>query len=148
MNFCFDVIVSYFVLLLKKIQFFSWGYPFWVLSIQIISCVISLVCLSKYPYSCFYSYFCFLDFVILLFLRKLFHLILLLLVVVIHFSLHFFVYSPKLKNIASMPASHRPSPFLDTLSLVNIISLDVSPCTSFALSTGAIEYTDCFSAER
>ena len=60
--------------------------------VQLTLCAISLDCLLKYLYSCcFFSYFYFLDFIVLLFVFKSFMLILLLLASVISFSLLFVV---------------------------------------------------------
>ena len=55
--------------------------------IQLFSCEISLVCLLKYPYSCFSSYFCFLVFVAALFVFM--HSVLLLVAVFNLFLLFF-----------------------------------------------------------
>ena len=95
---------------LERFSFHSYVQVFW--------CEIWLVCLLKYPYSCFYSYFCFPVFVVALFVQMLLEL---LLAIVFSPSLLFLMSSSSPHIDESMHsltlASPLSPPFLDTYSL-------------------------------
>ena len=76
------VIMALFWATIKKDLVYRFEFPF-LGHVQVISCVIFLVCHLKYPYSCFPTHFCFLDFLILLLILKLFRFISLLLATVV-----------------------------------------------------------------
>ena len=87
-SFCLDIIgpCSIFYAVIKTDSVSLMGFPL-LNHIWVISCAISSVCHSKYPYICFSTHFYFLDFVFLLSVLK---LILLLLVAAIILFLPFF----------------------------------------------------------
>ena len=86
-NFHFNIISPIGIIFYRylEIQFFSWGFLFLFFFFSF-----SSVYYLKYPYSCFFSCFCFHDFVISLFILK---LTLLLQAAVVRFSLLFLVYN-------------------------------------------------------
>ena len=145
--FCLDIVLMalFCVAIGRDLDFLLW---FPVLShVQVFSWEILLVCLLKYPYSCFSFHFCFL----VIFVLLMFVLSVLFLVVVISLPLHFLMLSSscciKATTLSSMLVRLLPPYFLYTytqstssLGCIIIIMDD-------DLSAGTVESTDCFSAE-